>query len=360
MNVKRLNHAVLWVRDARASAAFYGDALGFQVVESDPSGRAVFMRAGGSDNHHDLGLFSVGERPSPPPQAPGLYHLAWQVDTIEDLAAAAADAAGAGLAGRRDRPRRLQEPLRQGSRRHRVRGHVAGPGGPVGRRTPSTPGAQPLDLAGRAGPLGRRRHGLTGSSRRSRSSPSSGSAAEDGVRGSRQVGWAWTKPSAWSTRGAPAGRRTAARRPARAPSSKRGPNAGTGRIVGRCSTSPSVSASSALVTGVGRREVDRSGRRRWSSRCTIADTSSSRLIQLIHCVPGAEASADAELEQRQQLAPARRPSAPARCPVRRWATRTPAAAAGAVLASHASTTSARKPVPAPIARRAPRRRGRRR
>ena len=71
MNVKRLNHAVLWVRDAQASAAFYRDALGFQVVEADPAGRAVFMRAGGSDNHHDLGLFSVGERPSPAPQAPG-------------------------------------------------------------------------------------------------------------------------------------------------------------------------------------------------------------------------------------------------------------------------------------------------
>jgi catechol-2,3-dioxygenase len=47
------------------------------------------MRAGGSDNHHDLGLFSVGNQPSPPPQAPGLYHLAWQVDTIDDLAVAA-------------------------------------------------------------------------------------------------------------------------------------------------------------------------------------------------------------------------------------------------------------------------------
>ena len=57
----------------------------------DAGGRAVFLRAGGSDNHHDLGLFSVGDRPSPPPQAPGLYHLAWQVDTIEDLAAVDAE-----------------------------------------------------------------------------------------------------------------------------------------------------------------------------------------------------------------------------------------------------------------------------
>jgi catechol-2,3-dioxygenase len=89
MKVTGLNHAVLWVRDAQASAAFYQEALGFEVVDGDPNGRAVFLRAGGSSNHHDLGLFAVGEQPSPPPHAPGLYHLAWQVDTIEDLAVAA-------------------------------------------------------------------------------------------------------------------------------------------------------------------------------------------------------------------------------------------------------------------------------
>lgn len=89
MDIRRLNHAVLYVRDATASAAFYTAALGFRVVEADPSGRAVFLRAGGSDNHHDLGLFTVGDRPSPPPGTPGLYHLAWQVGTIDDLAAAA-------------------------------------------------------------------------------------------------------------------------------------------------------------------------------------------------------------------------------------------------------------------------------
>jgi catechol-2,3-dioxygenase len=91
-----LNHAVLWVRDARASAAFYTEALGFQVVEADPAGRAIFLRADGSSNHHDLGLFSVGQRPSPAPQAPGLYHLAWQVAAIEDLAAVAQELSARG------------------------------------------------------------------------------------------------------------------------------------------------------------------------------------------------------------------------------------------------------------------------
>jgi catechol-2,3-dioxygenase len=96
VNVQRLNHAVLWVRDAKASATFYRDALGFKVVEADPSGRAVFLRGGGSANHHDLGLFTVGDRPSPPPHSPGLYHLAWQVATIDDLAAAAKELSNRG------------------------------------------------------------------------------------------------------------------------------------------------------------------------------------------------------------------------------------------------------------------------
>ena len=49
------------------------------------------MRAAGGDNHHDLGLFSVGprQRRAPPRGSIGLYHLAWEVPTIEDLASAA-------------------------------------------------------------------------------------------------------------------------------------------------------------------------------------------------------------------------------------------------------------------------------
>jgi catechol-2,3-dioxygenase len=84
--VQRLNHAVLYVGDAERSAAFYCDSLGFEVVAAFPG--AAFLRAAGSPNDHDLGLFSVGpdaRRPAGP--AIGLYHLAWQVDTIDDLAA---------------------------------------------------------------------------------------------------------------------------------------------------------------------------------------------------------------------------------------------------------------------------------
>jgi catechol-2,3-dioxygenase len=95
--VARLNHAVLYVRDATASAGFYGRVFGFEVVESAFGGRAVFMRSPSGGNHHDLGLFSVGpDAPRPPRGSTGLYHLAWEVPTIEDLANAASVLSEAG------------------------------------------------------------------------------------------------------------------------------------------------------------------------------------------------------------------------------------------------------------------------
>ena len=43
MTVRRLNHAVLYVRDARRSAAFYREALDFEVVTDVGNGAGVFM-----------------------------------------------------------------------------------------------------------------------------------------------------------------------------------------------------------------------------------------------------------------------------------------------------------------------------
>jgi catechol-2,3-dioxygenase len=98
--VARLNHAVLYVRDAGAAAGFYGRVFGFEVVSTELGGQAVFMRAAGTDNHHDLGLFSVGpQAPRPPRGSTGLYHLAWEVPTIEDLATAARELSTAGALG---------------------------------------------------------------------------------------------------------------------------------------------------------------------------------------------------------------------------------------------------------------------
>ena len=57
--VRRLNHAVLYIRDVDRSVAFYREAFGFEVVEELP-GRAAFLRAAGSENHHELGLLALG------------------------------------------------------------------------------------------------------------------------------------------------------------------------------------------------------------------------------------------------------------------------------------------------------------
>ncbi len=87
MPVQRLNHAVLYVRDVQRSAAFYTEALDFRVVAEMP-GRAAFLQAAGSSNDHDLGLFGIGADAAASPAgrgAVGLYHLAWEVDTLAEL-----------------------------------------------------------------------------------------------------------------------------------------------------------------------------------------------------------------------------------------------------------------------------------
>ncbi len=87
MAITRLNHAVLFVRDADAAAEFYATAFGFEELSRPQVMRAVFMRSPAGANHHDLGLFEVGaDAPRPSRGSVGLYHLAWQIDTIEALA----------------------------------------------------------------------------------------------------------------------------------------------------------------------------------------------------------------------------------------------------------------------------------
>jgi catechol-2,3-dioxygenase len=96
--IHRLNHAVLYVRDVARSVAFYRDVLGFEVV-SEIGDRAAFLRAGGSSNDHDLGLFGIGEQAGASlagRATVGLYHLAWEVDTLADLQRLAARLADAG------------------------------------------------------------------------------------------------------------------------------------------------------------------------------------------------------------------------------------------------------------------------
>ncbi len=104
MPITRLNHAVLYVRDVERSVAFYRDVLGFSRVDMTPEGfgGAAFLRAPASTNDHDLGLFQIGQGAGPSEAGRatvGLYHLAWEVDTLAELARVAERLAAAGALG---------------------------------------------------------------------------------------------------------------------------------------------------------------------------------------------------------------------------------------------------------------------
>jgi catechol-2,3-dioxygenase len=90
MGIFRLNHAVLYVRNLDETVQFYTQVLGFRPVGMTPEGfrGAAFLRAPGSTNDHDLGLFEMGAAAGPSGAGRttvGLYHLAWEVDTLNEL-----------------------------------------------------------------------------------------------------------------------------------------------------------------------------------------------------------------------------------------------------------------------------------
>src|SRR4029450_1736614 len=97
MPIHPLNHAGLYVRDVQRSVAFYPDLLGFRTVASFPG--AAFLQAPDSTNDHDLGLFEIGAAAGPSRagmSTVGLYHLAWEVDTLAELARLAGELRAAG------------------------------------------------------------------------------------------------------------------------------------------------------------------------------------------------------------------------------------------------------------------------
>ncbi len=88
MPVTRLNHAVLYVRDVQRTRDFYEQVLDFRTLIWMP-GQAAFFQAPASNNDHDLGVFQIGAGAGPSTagrSSVGLYHLAWEVDTLAELA----------------------------------------------------------------------------------------------------------------------------------------------------------------------------------------------------------------------------------------------------------------------------------
>jgi catechol 2,3-dioxygenase len=79
-----LQHVNLYVRDAERSKQWYEDLLGLHTYEYRP-GWAAFMSAD-TEQSHEVALMQLG------PQAPlqekgqvGLNHLAWRLESLDDL-----------------------------------------------------------------------------------------------------------------------------------------------------------------------------------------------------------------------------------------------------------------------------------
>jgi catechol 2,3-dioxygenase len=90
----RLGHLNLFVTNVEASAKFYSDVCGFQVVFREPGISMIFMSNG--NTHHDLGLMEItdGARvgrdgyvqaSSGQGKTPGLNHLGFEMETEQQV-----------------------------------------------------------------------------------------------------------------------------------------------------------------------------------------------------------------------------------------------------------------------------------
>jgi catechol 2,3-dioxygenase len=104
-NPRRLGHANLFASDLEASARFYSDVAGVELIRREPAISAAFHSNGST--HHDIGLIECSDgarrgrdgyvQPSSyRGRRPGLNHLGWEVDSEAALVAAIARAQAAG------------------------------------------------------------------------------------------------------------------------------------------------------------------------------------------------------------------------------------------------------------------------
>ena len=84
--LKRLQHLVLWVSNVERSVRFYCDVVGFEVQRRYPN--AAFLKIPGTADDHNLGLFEQPGVPRPDERVARMYHSAWEVGDLVDLARA--------------------------------------------------------------------------------------------------------------------------------------------------------------------------------------------------------------------------------------------------------------------------------
>ena len=92
--LKRLQHLVLWIGNVERSVRFYCDVVGFEVQRRYPN--AAFLKIPGTADDHHLGLFEQTGVPRPDEGVARMYHAAWEVGDLTDLARARQRLAEAG------------------------------------------------------------------------------------------------------------------------------------------------------------------------------------------------------------------------------------------------------------------------
>ncbi|OFV91221.1 MAG: hypothetical protein A3G76_13550 [Acidobacteria bacterium RIFCSPLOWO2_12_FULL_65_11] len=86
LGIARMQHIVLWVSNVERSVRFYCDVLGLEVSRQRPG--AAFLKIPGNPDDHDLGLFEQPGALPPDERVARIYHSAWEVADLRDLARA--------------------------------------------------------------------------------------------------------------------------------------------------------------------------------------------------------------------------------------------------------------------------------
>ena len=81
----QLGHLALRVRDVDRAVEFYRDTLGLELKSR--AGKMAFLGIR-ADASHEIALFPLPEdAPGPDPNRVGLYHMAWEMASFDELAA---------------------------------------------------------------------------------------------------------------------------------------------------------------------------------------------------------------------------------------------------------------------------------
>jgi catechol 2,3-dioxygenase len=92
---RRLGHTNLYVTDYERAAEFYRSVVGFNEAYRQPDNLASFVSNG--NTYHDFGLTNVNSKYAKPGQRPGLFHIAFELETEAELVSSYNRAVAAGM-----------------------------------------------------------------------------------------------------------------------------------------------------------------------------------------------------------------------------------------------------------------------